>query len=689
MISLRNELEAPEDPVSFTDLTDLIKDIFEPDGHLTKIMEMEHRPQQADMAFAVAQKMQENSPLLFEAGTGVGKSLAYLIPGILQAVESRRPLIVSSHTISLQEQVLKKDIPLCEEFFKKIPPLERFKEFKTALLVGKGNYLCPNRLAAAVRAKTELFPSEEQAELQRIIDWARETETGMRQELNPAPGHEIWSQVNADSSTCSRKNCNPDHCYYQKAKGRIQDANVLILNHSLLFALIGAGMQPEGNASGILYPNDFVVLDEAHRIPAIATEHFGLDVSSYGVELALKLLYNPRKKRGLFTRVATDKDCKQVVEAIKAVEGFFQYVREAYLLEKSVVRLMETGSGDLESLYPVHYVAQRIAAIAENQTSDRVIDELKDHRQRILSYYNQIHQFWALENKDHVHWFEKGGSKGTIVSLRTAPVDVAPYLKKYLFQRGTACILTSATLSISGRMDNFQKNAGAVDCPSEVRDSPFNYQENVRAFVAEDTPDIQSHGKKNQLIDYLTENIEYFTTNIEGGTLVLFTSYNDLYRVADKIGPTLEKISRPFFVQGRELSRMEMLRSFAKAGNGILLGTDTFWTGVDVPGPALSQVIVTRLPFENPTHPIAQARQEWLQAQGRNPFLELTLPEAVLKFRQGIGRLIRKKSDTGILTILDSRIIRKQYGAHFIDALPTTYQSFQTTARPNLSYLGL
>ena len=186
--------------------------------------------------------------------------------------------------------------------------------------MGKGNYLCPNRLAAAVRAKTELFPSEEQAELQRIINWARETETGMRQELNPAPGHEIWSQVNADSSTCSRKNCNPDHCYYQKAKGRIQDANVLSLNHSLLFALIGAGMQPEGNASGILYPNDFVVLDEAHRIPAIATEHFGLDVSSYGVELALKLLYNPRKK-GLFTRVATDKDCKQVVEAIKAVEG--------------------------------------------------------------------------------------------------------------------------------------------------------------------------------------------------------------------------------------------------------------------------------------------------------------------------------------------------------------------------------
>ena len=689
MISLRNEPDTPEAPAFFAKLPELTANTFAPDGLLANAMGMEHRPQQADMAFAVADKFLEDSPLLFEAGTGVGKSLAYLVPGILQAVESRRPLIVSSHTISLQEQVLQKDIPLCAEFFSKVPSLEKYKDFKTALLVGKGNYLCPNRLAAAIRAKTELFPSEEQAELQRVADWAQQTQTGMRQELNPAPAHEIWSQINADSSTCSRKNCNPEHCHYQKAKARIQDANVLILNHSLLFALIGAGMQPGGNTPGILYPRDFVVLDEAHRIPAIATEYFGLDVSSYGLDLALKLLFNPRKKRGLFTRVATGKDCEQVVEAINAAVGFFQYVREAYLQEKSIMRLMEPGAGDLDILNPIHYVAQRIAAIAETQTNERVIDELKDHRQRILNYYNQIHQFWTQENKDHVHWFEKTGRKGAITHLRTAPIDVAPYLRKHLFQRETACILTSATLSISGRMDNFQDKAGAEDCPTEIRDSPFNYQENVRAFIAEDSPDTLPQGQKHKLVDFLAQNIEYFATGIQGGTLALFTSYNDLYKVADKLGPVLQKAGRPLFVQGRELSRMEALRQFSEAGNGVLLGTDTFWTGVDVPGPALSQVIVTRLPFENPTHPIAQARQEWLQAQGRNPFAELTLPDAVLKFRQGIGRLIRKKDDFGILTLLDSRILRRQYGVHFVNAMPVPYQSFHARARPDLSALGL
>ena len=346
MISLRNEPDTPEAPPCFDQLTELTTRIFAQSGWLANMMGMEHRPQQADMADAVAQHLLEDSPLLFEAGTGVGKSLAYLLPGIILAIENRRPFIVASHTISLQEQVLSKDIPLCAELFSCVPELEKYKDFQTALLVGKGNYLCPNRLAAALRAKAELFPSEDQAELQRITDWAKETTNGMRQELNPPPLPEIWAQVNADSSTCSRKNCRPDHCHYQRAKARIQEANVLILNHSLLFALLGAGMHPGGKTPGILYPKDFMVLDEAHRIPAIATEHFGLDVSSYGLGLALKLLYNPRRKRGLFTKVATPEDCAMVTEAIRAAEGFFQYVREAYLMEKSIVRLMGFSVGE-------------------------------------------------------------------------------------------------------------------------------------------------------------------------------------------------------------------------------------------------------------------------------------------------------------------------------------------------------
>ena len=689
MISLRNEPDTPEAPPFFDQLSKLTDKIFSQPGWLTEAMGMEHRPQQADMASSVAQHLLDDSPLLFEAGTGVGKSLAYLLPGIMMSIETRRPFIVSSNTISLQEQVLQKDIPLCAKFFANVPELEKYKEFETALLVGKGNYLCPNRLAAAIRAKTELFPSENLAELQRIADWAKETQNGMRQELSPAPAPEIWTQVNADSSTCNRKNCNASHCHYQQAKARIQKANVLIINHSLLFALLGAGMHPEGETSGVLYPRDFMVLDEAHRIPAIATEHFGLDISSYGLGLALKLLYNPKRKRGLFTRVATPKDCEMVTEAIRSSEGFFHYVREAYLTDKSIVRLMEPAAGDLDSLHPIYYVTQRIATIAENLSNERVRDELKDHRDRILTYYHNIHEFWSMDKKDHVHWFERGGRKGIITHLKTAPVDVARYLQKHIFTRNTGVILTSATLSISGRMDNFQKAAGAKGQPSAIRDSPFNYKENVQAFVAEDSPDALPQGQKQQLIKFLAENIEYFATNIKGGSLVLFTSYKDLYAVADLLSERIPLKNRPLFIQGRELSRMKALRQFSDAGNGLLLGTDTFWTGVDVPGPALSQVIVTRLPFENPTHPIAQARQEWLRSEGRNPFLELTLPDAVIKFRQGIGRLIRNKEDQGILTLLDSRVLRKNYGLHFLDALPVQHTNFNSQNRPDLSKLGL
>jgi len=693
MISLFQEPgpEVPEleDLPVFEDLPNHIANIFHPEGWLVKHMGLEFRPQQAEMAGAVADSFVNGSGLLFEAGTGVGKSLAYLIPGILSAVECKRPFVVSSHTIALQEQILKKDIPFCRDFFSKVPELERFADFQSALLVGKANYLCPNRLRAAIRAKTELFPTDEQAELHRIAQWAEKTEHGMRQELNPAPAHSIWTMVNADSSTCNRKRCNPEHCHYQRAKKAIQDANVLILNHSLLFALIGAGAQPGGKTPGVLYPRDYVVLDEAHRVPAIATENFGMDVSSYGLNFALKQLFNPKRGRGFLIRVSSLRDCEMVEKAIAAADLFFEDVQDVYLSQRSVVRLRESPGGELEVLHPLFDLIQRLKVLADNQSSERIIEELKDHKDRLLSYYQQIHQFWALEQKDHVHWLEASGKHGSITHLRTAPIDVAPYLKKHLFERDTSVVLASATLSISGEMKAFQKRTGAEELETQMRDSPFNFRENVRAFVAEDAPDIDARGDKSSLHHFLKENIVHFAGSIQGGSLVLFTSYRDMYAVAEMLEGEPGLLDRPLFVQGREFARMEMLRRFQSAGNGILLGTDSFWTGVDVPGPALSQVIITRLPFENPTHPIAEARQEWISEQGGMPFFEMTVPDAVIQFRQGIGRLIRKWDDRGVLTLLDSRMLRKSYGIHFLDALPVPYFSFHTSNLPDIAALGI
>lgn len=693
MISLNPEVGpeplAEEEIQGFPDLPDYIANVFHPDGWLVKEMGLEFRPQQAEMAGAVAESMVDDEGLLFEAGTGVGKSLAYLIPGILMAVKGKRPFVVSSHTIALQEQILRKDIPFCKKFFSRVPELEAFASFESALLVGKANYLCPNRLRAAIRAKAELFPTDEMAELQRIADWAEKTEKGMRQELNPPPQSNVWTMVNADSSSCNRKQCNPEHCHYQSAKKAIQDANVLIVNHSLLFALVGAGAQPRGETQGVLFPKDFVVLDEAHRVPAVATEHFGMDVSSYGLDFSLKLLFNPKRGRGFLTRLGSLKDCELVEKAIEAGEYFFGEVQETFLEKKPVMRLREPPGGELEVLHPLFDLVQRLKILIDQQSSERLIAELKDHRDRIQDYYTQIHRFWAMEQKGHVHWVEAAGKRGSIIHLRTAPIDVAPFLREHLFGRGTSVVLASATLSISGQMESFQKRAGAEGVATGMQDSPFNFEANVRAFVAEDAPDVAGGGDKAALAPYLAKNILNFSTSINGGSLVLFTSYRDMYAVADQIGGEMEARGRPLFVQGRDYSRMEMLTRFQEAGNAVLLGTDSFWTGVDVPGPALSQVILTRLPFENPTHPVAEARQEWISEQGGSPFFEMTVPDAVIQFRQGIGRLVRKWDDRGLLVLLDSRILRKNYGIQFLDALPVPHFTYSSQSPPDVGALGL
>jgi ATP-dependent DNA helicase DinG len=302
----------------------LVVRAFAEGGWLEDKLQLEHRPQQERMAREVARAFADDSGLLFEAGTGVGKSLAYLVPGLLHAVEARRPMLVSTHTISLQEQIQHQDLALVRRLFRAVPELRRFADFRSTLLVGKANYLCTTRLAQALAAKHELFPTPEQAELQRIAAWAAEAKDGLRQELSPAPDPEVWDWVHADSSVCSRKHCPPETCFYQKARARIRSANLIIVNHSLLFTHIQAGGAAEKGAErGILFPDDFLVLDEAHTVPDVATEHFGLRVTSYGLDRFLKSLYHPQKKRGLLQKVGGARERQLVEDCLDAGALFF------------------------------------------------------------------------------------------------------------------------------------------------------------------------------------------------------------------------------------------------------------------------------------------------------------------------------------------------------------------------------
>ncbi|MGE9291972.1 MAG: ATP-dependent DNA helicase, partial [Puniceicoccales bacterium] len=617
----------PRTPLS----VELADRVFAPDGWLAELLGLEHRPQQEAMAQAVSRSMATDSPLVFEAGTGVGKSLAYLVPGILQAVADKRPLIVSSHTIALQQQLKNHDIPLVRRLFDQVPQLEPYRGFKVALMVGRGNYLCGHRLARAIQTRGDLFNKAEAEELERICEWSTQTKTGLREELTPAPSPEVWEWVNADGSSCNSKNCTPDTCFYRKAIAERAQAQVVIVNHSLLFSLISAGLSPAGGARGVLFPEDFLVLDEAHTIPEIATNHCGLNISSYAIERALKLLYNPKTKKGLLSKIAKRPDQEQVVRAISASESFFNGIRREYLEKRDVLRLMKPDWTDPILHRPLGTVSGMLKRLRQDITDEGTQQELADHATRLDAYLKGITHCLSLEEESEVYWMEKTGRRRQIVTLRTAPIDVAEFLRETLFEKDTSVTLASATLTSGRSMAPFLRRAGAEGEETGIEASPFDYENNVEIYIAEDAPGPDRSSNRLD-IHYLADTIGFCALQCEGGTLALFTSYADLNRVAQQLQPVLEKAGRTLLSQGMGLSRSELKNRFMEAGDALLLGTESFWTGFDVPGPALSQVIITRLPFEIPTHPVAEARSEWIRKRGGNPFAEMTLPDAVIQF---------------------------------------------------------
>lgn len=671
MIGLRDDFDSglpPAPPPSHA--AEFAAKLFREGGWLHDGLELEHRPQQEQMARATAAAFNDDEPLLFEAGTGVGKSLAYLLPGIIHAVDQSRQLLVSTHTIALQEQLESKDLPLCRRVFRSQPELAPYAEFKSAILVGKANYLCPTRLATALRDKQELFSTPESEELHRIAAWASTTSEGLRHELSPPPNPEVWDWVNADSSACSRKHCDCDRCFYQRARTRIRQAHVIVVNHSLLFALMNAGGVIESGASrGVLFPDDFVVLDEAHTVPEVATDHFGLRLSSYGIDRMLKYLFNPKTRRGLLSRHGDRYDQQLVIDALEASEQFFGFLRERLLNKHAIVRIREAGACEAWLDGPLLALIKAVTKRADALDEGRDRDELLDQRGRLKTIQAGLRQWLDVADEKFVYWLERTGRRQTVVTLRTAPLDIAPYLRDQLLGCGTSVVFTSATLASGGTLVPFQKRIGADDARAVMVASPFDFERHMRVYVAGDIP-LPSPREARLAIEALTDYVRFCALNVTGGSLVLFTSYSDMRLVAAALEDEFRAAGRPFFMQGAELSRTELTRRLQAAGNGILFGTDSFWAGVDVPGPSLSQVIVTRLPFDPPSHPIVEARSEWIRDHGGNPFNDLTLPDALIKFRQGIGRLIRTASDRGVITILDTRVLAKAYGRLFLGCLP-------------------
>lgn len=696
MIGLIGNHGAPEGRARI--YLDKIEKTFTEKGHLFTVLGLDYRPQQSQMAQSVAASLVGSQSLLFEAGTGVGKSLAYLIPGLMYSIDFERPFVVSTHTISLQEQIIQKDLELCRQLFTAVPELNAYANFKSALLLGKANYCCTTRLESALKdvasdpqAQFQLL--QEKQMIPQLAEWSKNSTEGILQEINPSPSMDVWEAINADSSTCSRKNCSSEHCFYQRAKEKIQSAHCIVINHSLLFSLINAGMSPqESDGKGVLFADDFIVLDEAHRVPAIASDHFGIHLSSYALDRALKRIFNPRTNRGMLRRLGSIRDQECVIQAIEAAYDFFADLADVYLSTQSIRRIHQAHAADQQLISRLKAVEERLADLRKSVDDERAQDELKDQRSRILSYRSQLHSFLNLAEDNHVYWLERSEKKAMTITLRSAPLDIAPHLQRALFERNTASILTSATLSNGQQLTHFEERVGAQNAQKKIVSSPFDYKNKVRIYIASDAPQ-PSRDQGRMDLDYLANMVAWLAHNCQGGSLVLFTSHADLKETYQRARGFFHKIKRPLFAQGIDYSRSELRQRLLAAGNATLLGADSFWTGVDIPGPALSQVIITRLPFENPNHPINEARSEHIKGRGGQPFSEMVIPEALIKFRQGIGRLIRTQSDTGNLVILDSRMLQKHYGSHFIQALPhQNYKRFNLQNRKSIvkkSYLEM
>ncbi len=653
MIALREDIP--------NELTDRVGGMFAPGGVMAKAKNFEHRLEQQQMASLVAGALEAQEHLIVEAGTGVGKSLAYLIPAVLYAKEAKKKAVISTHTINLQEQLVYKDIPLVQKL---LPD-----DFEAVLLKGRHNYFCARRLERAMNQAGELFTSPEQEELQRIWKWSQTTKDGTLSDFAIEPDAQVWSHVCSEQHICTPKSCGADgKCFYQQARKRFLSADVVVMNHTLLFMLLGSPAEMGEKESGYIFANDFLILDEAHTVEAVAAKHIGLGVSQYGLRNAIQRLYNAKTKKGLFTLLGDGEGVRQAVRSLDQANEFFDEVEEACEFKKGReyrVRSPELVRDTITS--PLADLQASIINCLKRVDDEITKAELQDMGRRVRDARLGIADFLNQEAGQSVYWVEKTGKLGASVSLNAAPIDLAPHLRQMLFREKNSCILTSATLATGrGDLGYFRTRMGADDVPGEMIGSPFDYEKQMRVHVVRKMSDPRDADYE----DSLQKWIAHFLEESNGRAFVLFTSYKTLQSLAEKMEDYFAQSKWTFLVQGKGMPRHRLIEEFKSSGNAVLFGTDSFWQGVDVPGEALSNVIITRLPFAVPDHPLIEARLELIQEQGGDPFAEFSLPEAILKFRQGVGRLIRTQQDRGIIVVLDNRILTKQYGKAFLNALP-------------------
>jgi len=705
---------APADPGLIP--ADLALQILGPGGVVADAFpSYEHRPQQLEMAEAVATAFNKGSHLLVEAGTGTGKSLAYLVPGIAWAKGNREKVAIATHTINLQEQLWEKDIPFLHDALEGTP----LDGFKAALVKGRPNYICLRKWEEEATGADFVTSMEERSFHIRLASWLAQTETGDKSELSLNNDDErVWLNVMSEAETCLGPRCHwyRNHCFAYRARAKAREADLLVLNHAMLFADINTGNE-------LLPPFRHLILDEAHHLESVATQSLGIRLENWEVFAALLHLvrtagqgFLPQLRRRIpneqriaarppvglpsedhmerlidltiASRTAADELFRLCAQLVESRGGGEEEAGRALRLTPSVrcgVYWEAAESARGNAVHRLKQLGQGLAALAE------AIEEMEPPMKEAESLLVDIRKQSGILNQsakaidgvllepgpDDVTWIEVGMRReNQRVALRSAPINVGEQLKTKLFERLRSVVMTSATLSVNGGFDHLKLRLGLAELTSSrlmtgLVSSPFAYRRQALLCIPEDLPNPRVVGDREFTLAVESFLREYLI-RAGGRTLVLFTSHRQLRQVYADLKDDLESEGLFLLGQGLDGSRGRLVDEFKTAEKAVLFGSASFWEGVDIPGDGLTTVVLVKLPFMPPDEPVTEARIEDLERRGLSSFVHMSLPHAVIKFKQGFGRLVRTRTDRGVVIVLDSRISPRQtrYGSQFLRSLP-------------------
>lgn len=669
-----------------------------------KFPNYEERKAQVEMIYKVKEAFENDRHLIVEAGTGTGKSLGYLIPSIYYSLKNEERVTVSTHTINLQEQIRQRDLPLLHE----IVPIP----FHAALLKGRSHYLCLRKFEHKINGKEYESNKESVLWAAQMVIWLSETTTGDEEEIHFTPkGQEAWKSVASDADSCLNRSC-PwfRKCFYHRARSSANQADIVITNHSLLFT--------DQKAEHRLLPSyKHLIVDEAHQFEETAGKHLGKEFHYFSMVNALLWLSKegsqgrlPQLKQRIeFSGLdqaekwadSLELCMKKTGEMILAWDALFEYVYKEWLLPIENESSQETGQAvlrlkpsDLPKMWEevkeleknVHTFASEILKTLQC-TLDEIKQELDDYDvqsvltdiqgtlKEIQRCRDDLRFFVMMENKHDVYWIDASTAfRHKSMQFCSVPIDVSKMLKEMFFDAKDSIVLTSATLSVNRNFEYLKEQVGLTDAKQLEAlqlPSPFNYRKNALVCIPRDFPKLKGKAGEEEYVEELISSTAEVAQITSGRMLILFTSYKMLKEVHSALKIKLQSSNIQVLGQGVDSNnRSKLTKWFMDRPNSILLGTSSFWEGVDIPGDALSCLCIVRLPFQPPNHPMAEAKFEYLREKKKNPFMDYSVPQAVIRFKQGFGRLIRTSSDRGIVIIYDTRVIDTYYGKHFLYSLP-------------------